>query len=162
MLFFLAGCADIAKSIITMGYQPKKDVSRADSLYLQQKKERELSEAEAKTRDQEEAEAKARDQRREIENKRKREIFKKNVTNVGDATALVRQALRDPYSAHFGEVWVMIRNDDGIRYFCGFVNAKNSFGAYVGQTMFVVDELGVKFANTESIEGFYVYNVCQR
>jgi hypothetical protein len=43
--------------------------------------------------------------------------------------------LLDPYSAHFDEIRV-IPSEGGKKIVCGFVNAKNRFGAYVGRKPF--------------------------
>lgn len=44
----------------------------------------------------------------------------------------VRELLKDPYSAKFEN---LIIGKDG--FVCGSVNSKNSYGAYVGATLFV-------------------------
>lgn len=56
------------------------------------------------------------------------------------AKQAVPTALKDPSSADFGDVWGMSAN-----IACGFVNAKNSFGAMTGQTRFIFDSGRVEF-----------------
>jgi hypothetical protein len=46
----------------------------------------------------------------------------------------VRATLKDPSSAQFGRVWAA---GDSQRVACGFVNAKNSFGGYTGEELFI-------------------------
>jgi len=46
-----------------------------------------------------------------------------------------RQALKDPMSAMFGTIRAA-RFPDGRLFVCGYVNAKNSFGGYVGEKPF--------------------------
>lgn len=54
---------------------------------------------------------------------------------AGQAKDAVRAKLADPYSAKFSE----IRRDDSAGvYWCGYVNAKNKFGAFVGRQWFIV------------------------
>ncbi len=54
------------------------------------------------------------------------------------AKRAVKAQLKDPDSAEFGEVSTFRDADDDVRWVCGIVNAKNSFGGYVGATPFVV------------------------
>jgi hypothetical protein len=50
--------------------------------------------------------------------------------------ARVSASLKDPYSAQFGPITAS-QNAEGTQYrICGFVNAKNSFGGYVGMKPF--------------------------
>ena len=56
------------------------------------------------------------------------------------AKQAVPTALKDPSSAEFGDVWGMSAN-----LACGFVNAKNSFGAMTGQSRFIFDSGRVEF-----------------
>lgn len=59
---------------------------------------------------------------------RKREAIKAlAIASVGDR-------LNDPHSAIFSDVRIV--KDDTLKSVCGFVNAKNKFGAYVGRTAF--------------------------
>ncbi|MGH0003571.1 hypothetical protein ACQU0X_26135 [Pseudovibrio ascidiaceicola] len=60
--------------------------------------------------------------------------------NANELRAIVKEVsknLKDPYSAQFHDVMGM-RMGEGIMQFCGFVNAKNSHGAYAGKIPFVV------------------------
>lgn len=47
----------------------------------------------------------------------------------------VARSLKDPESARFGDV-VAGKDPKGIVFACGYVNAKNSFGGYVGDKPF--------------------------
>lgn len=62
----------------------------------------------------------------------------------------VRDALKDPSSAQFRNVTV--RKSEAGRVVCGEVNAKNSYGGYVGFRQFVA---GVAGADTESTDTEY-------
>nr|WP_315539440.1 hypothetical protein [uncultured Comamonas sp.] len=62
---------------------------------------------------------------------------------VGQAQSAVREKLKDPSSAKFERTFVLPHPDTSTKYAqlksaCGFVNAKNSFGAYTGSVRFVV------------------------
>jgi hypothetical protein len=49
----------------------------------------------------------------------------------------VRERLRDPESARFEWLQVVeLSTDKDTNTYCGFVNAKNSFGGYVGKQLF--------------------------
>lgn len=48
----------------------------------------------------------------------------------------VRQSLKDPDSAKFGPMQASKRSDGAVTV-CGYVNAKNSFGGYVGMQPFI-------------------------
>lgn len=66
--------------------------------------------------------------------------------NKFNAVALAKQAvtasLKDPSSADFGDVWGLSATRA-----CGWVNAKNSFGAMAGKTRFIMDDGRVSFEN---------------
>lgn len=47
----------------------------------------------------------------------------------------MRRSLKDPDSARFGDV-MAARAADGTTIVCGYVNARNSFGGYVGMQPF--------------------------
>lgn len=47
----------------------------------------------------------------------------------------VKNSLKDPDSAHFGGM-LAFKAGDGSIWVCGYVNAKNSFGGYVGMQPF--------------------------
>lgn len=53
----------------------------------------------------------------------------------------VRAGLRDPYSAQFSDV-AQHDTKSGGSVVCGYINAKNAFGAYVGPRRFVSIVLG--------------------
>lgn len=48
----------------------------------------------------------------------------------------LRSDLRDPDSAQFGQTYQIVR--DGLPITCGYVNAKNAFGGYTGERMWIV------------------------
>ncbi len=50
-----------------------------------------------------------------------------------------KRSLRDPQSAQFRDVWAVKARLNGIEIVavCGVVNAKNAYGAYMGETPFV-------------------------
>ena len=50
--------------------------------------------------------------------------------------SLVRQTLKDPDSAKFNSFYRQF--GDGVGYVCGIVNAKNSYGGYVGNRNYYV------------------------
>lgn len=56
---------------------------------------------------------------------------------VTQVKAEVLQELKDPGSAQFRGI-KLLRDDQGKAYgFCGYVNAKNSFGGYTGENYFL-------------------------
>jgi hypothetical protein len=50
----------------------------------------------------------------------------------------VSRQLKDPYAAKFVFPALPILKDGGMPFYCGLVNSKNSYGAYVGETPFGV------------------------
>ena len=52
---------------------------------------------------------------------------------IRQAEDVVRQGLKDPESARFRDV----RRNTATGAVCGYVNAKNSYGGYVGETPFI-------------------------
>jgi hypothetical protein len=56
------------------------------------------------------------------------------------AKHFVPEAMKDPSSAKFGQVWGMGKN-----VACGFVNGRNSFGAYAGERRFIFALGAVEF-----------------
>lgn len=66
----------------------------------------------------------------------------------------VRASLKDPASAMFGG---MIASDagGGVKYVCGLVNAKNSFGGYTGNTSYL-GVLGSMQASGKTLATFSV------
>lgn len=67
-----------------------------------------------------------------------------NENAARQAKALVREQLIDPESARFEDV-VVTRASGGGRAVCGWVNAKNRMGGYVGQEVFLVEDGNVLF-----------------
>lgn len=63
------------------------------------------------------------------------------VANTDTIMAAIRDRfeflLLDPYSAEFRGVRVAANGDDAVIFACGLVNAKNSYGAYVGYQPFL-------------------------
>lgn len=61
------------------------------------------------------------------------------VTSEQDRTAqsVVKGVLKDPYSAQFGAMSAF-QLDNGDQVYCGQVNAKNSYGGYIGYKTFFV------------------------
>lgn len=53
----------------------------------------------------------------------------------------VLDELKDPDSAKFGDIWAL-RGSNGILAVCGYVDYKNFFGEYVGETMFSAKPYG--------------------
>ena len=49
--------------------------------------------------------------------------------------SVVRDGLKDPDSARFGTIAAGVIDETGFMV-CGYVNARNSFGGYVGMTVF--------------------------
>ena len=49
----------------------------------------------------------------------------------------VTAGLKDPTSPRFGTSFVAAKGSSGSVVVCGFVNAKNSFGGYVGEAPFI-------------------------
>lgn len=61
----------------------------------------------------------------------------------------VREMLKDPESAQFSNIYVT--QNGGSPSVCGFVNAKNSYGGYVGKIRFVASpDIATIWANTKS------------
>lgn len=67
---------------------------------------------------------------------------------IAAAKAVVKQSLKDPDSAKFQNVRVVDYNDGKV--VCGEVNAKNSYGGYVGYASFVAGVLNAKTYDTSS------------
>ena len=64
----------------------------------------------------------------------------------------VRSALLDPDSAEFQDVIVVHNSRSRDIYVCGFVNAKNRFGGYVGFLPFSIEiDVGLNLKKTRSI-----------
>lgn len=56
----------------------------------------------------------------------------------------VTETLKDPESARFSDIWALQGSNEK-RVFCGYVNAKNSYGGYTGKKMFIVMQDTVTF-----------------
>jgi hypothetical protein len=54
-----------------------------------------------------------------------------------DVKAALEEKLKDPESARYSDVFI-VQSSEGTSAACGWVNAKNSHGGYVGKTRFVV------------------------
>ena len=50
-------------------------------------------------------------------------------------TSVVRSEMKDPWSVKFGPMSA-VKDDSGLVFVCGTLNAKNSFGAYTGYQPF--------------------------
>ena len=57
--------------------------------------------------------------------------------HMDDVRAGVTAGLKDPTSPRFGTSFVAAKGSSGSVVVCGFVNAKNSFGGYVGEAPFI-------------------------
>lgn len=66
----------------------------------------------------------------------------------GRQRAAISAGLKDPASAQFSGVAVVrSRHSSGdITYFCGMVNAKNSYGGYTGPEVFISDGQGIQIS----------------
>lgn len=76
----------------------------------------------------------------------------------------VKERLKDPDSAKFKH-YKFIKNQDSVHVYCGMVNAKNSYGGYVGlrpfQSMIAVDTRGVLVAYTLPLDTpEVIYQLC--
>lgn len=70
-----------------------------------------------------------------------RQYFTLTDEQDAEAKAAVVALLKDPESARFGKVvGVGDPNGTGVYSACGSVNAKNSYGGYVGSKLFAVDK----------------------
>jgi hypothetical protein len=56
---------------------------------------------------------------------------------VADARRLVLSELKDPESARFSGVKLLRDKEGRVTGFCGYVNARNSFGGYAGKSYFI-------------------------
>jgi hypothetical protein len=81
--------------------------------------------------------------------------------------AAVRDALKDPNSAMFRHPFQGSTDESGTIFICGFVNARNSFGGYVGDTPFIAGYepltgtgVFISMGGTDS-ETFAVLSVCR-
>lgn len=70
---------------------------------------------------------------------------------VRSAERKVRSLMREPDSAKFSRSTT--KDVGGIHVACGFVNSRNGFGGYTGDTMWIVsDDLGIAVVNTPGQE----------
>lgn len=106
-------------------------------LSLEREAERERVSVEKAKADQEAAEREAVEVQRQAA-KQKQFIF------VEDAKRRIAARLKDPDSAKFTAMNLHTNRQTGKRTLCGMVNAKNSYGGYVGATGFHVTEEAVK------------------
>jgi len=59
---------------------------------------------------------------------------------IADVKALVSAELKDPRSAQFSGIKLRKNGETGkVDHFCGYVNAKNSYGGYAGKSYFIGD-----------------------
>ena len=79
----------------------------------------------------------------------------------------VTASLKDPTSARFGSSFVAAKGTSGRIVVCGFVNAKNSFGGYVGEAPFIglINSAGDNFhmdhLGTTNMENIVMLNHCE-
>lgn len=66
----------------------------------------------------------------------KRDQFLRDQTTEALGRQTIRAQLRDPRSAQFGESFGRLKH--GKRVACGYVNARNAFGGYAGDTPWVM------------------------
>lgn len=85
----------------------------------------------------------------EAEERRKQAATDKLMSALISAQREVKEQLKDPDSARFGVV-TLGRNN----YVCGYVNAKNSFGAYSGEREFLSAEPYIAAWINDSSEAF--------
>lgn len=64
----------------------------------------------------------------------------KDAKFVADAKRVVSDSFKDPDSAKFRDLGIYQRYNSEQRFLCGEVNAKNSYGAYVGYKSFYYTE----------------------
>lgn len=78
--------------------------------------------------------------------------------------------LKDPYSAVYEDIWG-VKEKNGDYVFCGYVNAKNSFGAYIGLKMFAGTIMFGKNKNPyfvidgiegKGVSGYIINSYCAR
>lgn len=89
----------------------------------------------------ERAEAKARDDSKAAEKAEQRDIAIHRSSAIEAAKKSVLSRLNDPESARFGKI--VYRSNS---YVCGYVNAKNQLGGYVGEREFMAVGIPAKAA----------------
>ena len=89
------------------------------------------------------------------------------VLSAAESTAVeagVRNALKDPESSRFGE-FAAGKDDKQTTMVCGYVNAKNAFGGYVGASPFVGGIVNDKFVpikiGSTAVDARVVIEVCK-
>jgi hypothetical protein len=60
---------------------------------------------------------------------------------ISKAESVVKAKMNDPESAQFSGEWIPEESPKGDATVCGYVNAKNLFGGYVGRRRFVYHEI---------------------
>lgn len=73
------------------------------------------------------------------------------------AVAAIKAKLNDPYSAQFDDVHVVNRQ---AKVVCGFVNAKNRFGAFVGKRDFLSMNNGGVLELKDKTNGSFIDSIC--
>ena len=88
-----------------------------------------------------------------------REYTTLSKVEIQKARESIRSILKDPYSAKFGkyQAFTYIENGYTKTAMCGFVNAKNSYGGYVGNEVFITRKLGKTWGNAS----LYGKSVCE-
>lgn len=91
-------------------------------------------------------------------------LRKPQAAEVAQVRAALEDKLRDPYSAVLSDLVVLKYAGDNSLTVCGNVNAKNSFGAYVGKRpfYFAKDSAGTAFwiADANDFESSMVRTLC--
>lgn len=81
---------------------------------------------------------------------------------VAAVQAGVKDALKDPYSAVFGSAKASPQTDGKLRV-CGFVNAKNAMGGYVGNSPYVGTLNGDAFVvEVMGPDALYGFDLCKQ
>ena len=91
------------------------------------------------------------------------ELIELSSSGVRSLKNAVRDGLKDPSSAQFGPyIAFNVKKADGTTTMaaCGYVNAKNSYGGYVGMTPY--NALGIDNGFVSATVNQYAMSVCQR
>lgn len=75
--------------------------------------------------------------------------------------AAVKEKLRDPESARFQNIYAL-QGSNGKRSYCGFVNAKNAFGGYVGKTLFHFSPPDIVFMANDPVYRSVFPKICEQ
>lgn len=96
-------------------------------------------------------------------------LAQSNDPGIQQAEAVLATKLKDGASARFLDVVRVPSKSGGVGTVCGWVNAKNSFGGYVGYKPFVVSGSTVMIRddsqnefNNKSIFDMYWFRICSR